>query len=201
MTIDRRTLLAAGLATLALPTYARAQNIPTVDAVYFDPDNPVLGNPKGDVTLVEFFDYQCPYCKKGHPDVLKAVADDGKVRLVMRDWPIFGDPSVYASRLVLAANQSGNYRKAQEALMKTPGKLTEGDIDKTLTAAGLNPKALDAEYRRDAERIDGLLSRNMELGEAFGFSGTPSFVVGTNLYFGVLDRSALKEAIAKARVG
>lgn len=198
MTIDRRSLVLAGLASLALPALARAQALPTVEEVHFDRDNPVLGNPDGDVSIVEFFDYQCPYCKRDFPDVLRAVADDRNVRLVMKDWPIFGDASAYAARLVLAA-PGADYQAALMALMATPARLRTADIDAALSAAGLDPRALEAAYRADAARIDGLLGRTMAMGDAFGFAGTPTFIIGTHLYQGVMDHAALREAIAKAR--
>ena len=199
--MKRRGFLAAGAAatlTVGSAGIARAQTGLTVEMVHFDPVNPVLGNPAGDVTLVEFFDYQCPYCKKAHPDVMRAVEEDGNVRLLMRDWPIFGEASLHASRLVLAAGSSG-YRSALEALFRTEGALTAQQIDNLLTEAGFDIAALDASYRANSDTINGLLERNMNIAEAFGFSGTPSFVVGTQLFFGYLDRAALDEAISAAR--
>ncbi|MGO8610641.1 thioredoxin domain-containing protein [Rhizobium ruizarguesonis] len=108
--IDRRRLLsvAASAAILAVvaPRTGSTQQL-TRDDVFRDPDTPVLGNPNGDVTVVEFFDYQCPYCKKSHPDVKSVVAEDGNVRLIMKDWPVFGDASVFAAQAVLGANEIG----------------------------------------------------------------------------------------------
>ena len=89
----------------------------TKDAVLRDADNPVLGNPQGDITIVEYFDYQCPYCKKVAPELAKVVKDDGKIRLVPKDWPILGDPSKYAAKLVLAAKFQNKYQAAHEALI------------------------------------------------------------------------------------
>lgn len=166
--------------------------------VHFDPLNPVLGNPNGDVTIVEFFDYQCPFCKKGHPDVMSAVEGDGNVRLLMRDWPIFGEASLHASRLVLAAGSSA-YQPALEALFQTEGKLSMAQVDALLTEAGHDVAALNASYVANAEGIDGLIARNMDIAQAFGFSGTPSFVIGTQLFFGYLDQEAIESAIATAR--
>jgi len=166
--------------------------------VHFDPVNPVLGNPNGDVTMVEFFDYQCPYCKKGHPDVMRAVEEDGNVRLLMRDWPIFGEASVYAARIVLSAGSTG-YGSALEALFRTEGALTIAQTNSLLAEAGFNVPALEAAYRKNADTIDGLLGRNMGIADAFGFSGTPSFVIGTQLFFGYLDRPAIDKAIKAAR--
>ncbi len=202
--LNRRQLLtasAAGAAAFALPTaFAGAQNYPSVEEVLFDAEIPALGNPKGDVTIVEYFDYQCPYCKNGHPDLMKVVRKDGNVRLVMKDWPIFGGPSVHAASLVLAQT-GGDYEKAMDALMATKARLTDKQVDAALKEAGFDPAAMQAAVKKDQKRIDGILARNMEQANAFGFGGTPSFIVGTKLFHGVLDEKALTQAIAEARAG
>ncbi len=96
-------------ATLLLPAkQVQAQGL-TVEDVLFDLDNPVLGNPDGDVTVVEFFDYQCLYCRANHTELIDVVAEDGNVRLVMKDWPIFGPASIRASQLALGAVHVGAY--------------------------------------------------------------------------------------------
>lgn len=205
MTTTRRDLLQAALAATAataLPAMARAQGAPTgptVEDVHFDPDIPVLGNRDGDVTVSEYFDYQCPYCKRGHDDLLDVVREDGNVRLVMKDWPIFGGPSVHAAGLVLAAGD--RYGEGLNALMATPGRLSREDVDATLADAGFDPAALAAASQRDMVRIDGILARNMDQANAFGFRGTPAFVIGTRIYNGALDRRTLVEAIDTARRG
>jgi protein-disulfide isomerase len=199
--MKRREFLAAGAAAslgLASVPQAVAQTELTVEMVHFDPVNPVLGNPNGDVTIVEFFDYQCPWCKKGHPDVMNAVTEDGNVRLLMRDWPIFGESSLYASRMVLAA-ESFAYRPMLEALFATQGKLSLDQVRTILTEAGHDPRRLESRYEASMASVDGLLARNMAIAEALGFSGTPSFVIGTQLFFGYLDKPAIIEAIKVAR--
>ncbi|WP_019173300.1 DsbA family protein [Pseudaminobacter salicylatoxidans] len=205
MTIDRRRLLAgsiAGAATLALNgAPAWAQSFPTVEEVLFDPQIPALGNPKGDVTIAEFFDYQCPYCKKGHADLKKVLEKDGNVRLVMKDWPIFGEVSFHAANMVLAAQETDQYEKAMDALMATPGRLQKKQIDELLAQAGIDLAALQKGYRKIRVRIDGILNRNMDQANAFGFGGTPSFIVGTRIFHGVMDEKALTQAIADARAG
>jgi len=171
----------------------------TQDEVFRDPDAPVLGNPKGDVTIVEFFDYQCPYCKKSHPDVKSVVAEDGNVRLIMKDWPVFGDASVFASQAVLGANEIGDYEKAMEALMATPASLSEDDVKRLLATAGLDlPKIAQAVQRND-KKISDLLTRNYNQAMAFNFAGTPSFVIGKMTYSGVLGKEQLHDAIKQAR--
>jgi protein-disulfide isomerase len=171
----------------------------TQDDVFRDPDAPVLGNPKGDVTIVEFFDYQCPYCKKSHPDVKAAVSEDGNVRLVMKDWPVFGDASVFASQAVLGANEIGAYEKAMEALMATPASLSEDDVKRLLTTAGLDLAKIAEAVQRNDKRIFDLLTRNYNQAMAFNFGGTPSFVIGRATSSGVLSKDQLRDLIKRAR--
>lgn len=200
--LTRRNLINATLGTVALsplmPRLSFAQDV-TKEEIYFDKDAPVLGNPKGDVTLVEFFDYQCPYCKKSHPTVKKLVEQDGNIRLVLKDWPVFGGASIFAAQAVLGAAQIGQYEKAMEALMRTSGKLTEEVVEKALTGAGLKMKDIVAAVNTHNGKISGLLDRNYNQALALNFVGTPSFVIGSHLYPGVLDEKGLKEAIATAR--
>ncbi|MBB4001539.1 protein-disulfide isomerase [Aurantimonas endophytica] len=201
--IDRRSLLIATFAIGATPLIARAASAApdpmSKEAVLFDPEVPVLGNKDGDVTIVEFFDYQCPYCKQSHPDVVKLVREDGGIRHVMKDWPIFGPASLYASRLTLAAG--AHHPKALAALMATPGRLTPQQVETTLTEAGFKIAALNAAYDADSYRINGILERNSAQAENFGLMGTPAYVVGTVLFPGVVAPADMKQAIAQARAG
>lgn len=209
MILQRRALLVSAglgavLTTLGGITWALLRqpvggNELTIDDVLYDPDQPVLGNPEGDVTVVEFFDYQCPFCKRGHSDLLAVVEADGNLRLVMKDWPIFGGASVLASQLVLGAVEEGTYAAAQAALMATPARLSEDDVRATLAAAGLDPAAMLAAYRQDRERWDGLMARNGRQAAALGLQGTPAFIIGQNLLPGALDRNRLRAAIAATR--
>src|SRR5690606_20329027 len=198
--LNRRDMFKVAVASAAVasfPLSALAQVQLTVEEVLFDPEIPVLGNPDGDVTVAEFFDYQCPFCKRGHKDLLDVVEQDGNVRLVMKDWPIFGLASVHASSLVLAAGE--DYEKALNAVMATPGRLAKEDVDAAIAGAGLDPEALWQAFRKDMDRVDGILARNMDQANAFGFGGTPAFIVGTRIYHGAMDRQALVDAVAAAR--
>ena len=198
--MNRRQMLkttAAGTAATLLPSLSHAQAYPSVQEVLFDSEIPVLGNLVGDVTIAEYFDYQCPYCKRGHSDLLDLVREDGKVRLVMKDWPIFGGASVYAANLVLAAGE--DYETALNALMATPARLSRDEVDETLADAGLDAAVLYGRYEKDRPRVDGILARNTSQARAFGFSGTPVYIVGTKIYRGAIDRAAMIEAIAAAR--
>ncbi len=169
------------------------------DAVLRDPENPVLGNPQGDITIVEYFDYQCPYCKKISPVLDQVVNEDKKVRLVFKDWPILGEPSGYAARLVLAAKYQNKYEAAHRALMAKVGRLTEAVIDEALTKAGVDLAKAKADLAANKPAIDGLLKRNNAQAEEFGFRGTPAFVVGTFRVPGGLTAEQFKLAIADAR--
>lgn len=201
--ISRRHLLSVAasgaLAAVVAPRFSFAQQL-TAAQVFHDPDAPVLGNPDGDVTVVEFFDYQCPYCKKSHPDVKSVIEADGKVRLIMKDWPVFGEASVFAAQAVLGAFEIGHYQPAMEALLATPGSLTEDSIKATLTGAGIDLTKVAAAVQQNNKKISDLLTRNYNQAVAFNFAGTPAFVIGKTTYSGVLTQDQLRDAIKKARV-
>ena len=118
--------LAAGLSLAAASHPAMGQQIDE-DAILRDPDAPQGGNPKGDVTVVAFLDYNCPYCKKSAPALARAVKEDGRIRLVYKDWPILSEASVYGAQIALAAKYQGAYEKVHAALMAIPGRgITKG---------------------------------------------------------------------------
>src|ERR1700755_191267 len=121
---DTLALLGAGSVALGLglnPGTARAADDPddvlTEALVLRDPDIPVVGNDKGDVTIVEWFDYNCPYCRKLEPELRQVVHDDGKVRLIWKDWPILGPVSIVATKMALASRYQDKFAKAHEAMM------------------------------------------------------------------------------------
>ena len=198
---DRRTFLGltGGFAATAMsPAIAAAQDI-SPEAVFRDSDAPVLGNPDGDVTVVEYFDYQCCWCKKIHPDVMDVVEDDGKVRLLMKDWPVFGEVSVFAAQLALGAARIGKYRTVVDTLLGLQGRLTPETASAAVEKAGISMEEIARAVNTHNDAISGLLTRNWEQATAFGFRGTPSFAIGTTTYPGVLDKGRLREAIARAR--
>ena len=178
---------------------AAADDVLSRDAVLRDAEIPVLGNPQGDITIVEWFDYQCPFCKKISPVIDQVLSEDKKVRLVLKDWPILGDPSGYAARLVLATKYQNKYEAAYRALIGKVGRLTESVIDDTLAQAGIDVAKAKADLAANKAAIDALLKRNNEQAEAFGFRGTPAFVVGTFRIPGGLTAEQFKLAIADAR--
>lgn len=175
------------------------ENVLNEGAVLRDPDIPVAGNPNGDITIVEFFDFQCPYCRKLAPDLLAAVKDDGKVRMVFKDWPILGPASVYASRLVLATKYQGKFVEAHDALIGLDVKLTEPGARDRLASAGVDVDRAIADLQTNQEAIVATLKRNDDQATAFGFQGTPAFIVGKFRIPGPLSKQQFGQAIADAR--
>jgi protein-disulfide isomerase len=191
--------LAVACVLPATVTLGEQPDILSRASVLRDPDIPSLGNPKGDLTIVEFIDYQCPYCKKTVPQLAQLAKEDGNIRLVLKDWPIFGDLSVDAARLVLASKYQDKYLEAHTALMGATTKLTKDNIRDMLTAAGIDVAKATADLQAHQKSIDDLLARNTAQAEAFGFDGTPGFIVGTFRVPGVLEMSVFKQVIADAR--
>ena len=168
-------------------------------AVLRDPDIPVAGNPDGDITIVEFFDFQCPYCKKLAPELNAAVKQDGKVRLVHKDWPILGPVSVYASRLVMATKYQNKFIEAHDALIGLNVKLTESGARDCLAKAGIDVDRAIADLQANQQAIVATLKRTDEQASAFGFNGTPAFIIGKFRVPGPLTQEQFGQAIADAR--
>jgi protein-disulfide isomerase len=193
--------LAGGAAVLgAMPHLALAQGAePSEASVLRDPDIPVAGNPEGDIAIVEWFDYQCPYCRKLEPELQQVIQDDGKVRWLRKDWPILGPVSVVAARMALACKFQDKYDKAHDAMMGVNSKLTEPRIGELLAGAGIDVDRAKRDLADNAKTIDGILKRNNEQAEALGFRGTPSFIVGKFRVPGVLTMAQFEQVIADAR--
>jgi len=176
-----------------------ADNVLTESAVLRDPEIPVAGNADGDITIVEYFDFNCPYCRKVEPELRQVVQDDGKVKLVYKDWPVLGPVSVVAARIALAAKYQDKYIAAHEALMGTASKLTEPRIRELLAGAGIDVDRAAKDLETNAKAIDAILARNNDQATAFGFKGTPSFIIGKFRVPGVLTMAQFDQAIADAR--
>jgi protein-disulfide isomerase len=168
-------------------------------AVLRDPDIPVAGNAQGDITIVEFFDYQCPYCRKLEPELRAAVKDDGKVRLVFKDWPILGPVSIYASRLALATKFQDKFVPAHDALIGLDVKLTEAGVRDRLGSAGIDVDRAVRDLDANKTVIDAVLKRTNDQATAFGFNGTPAFIIGKFRVPGALTKAQFGQAIADAR--
>ena len=162
-----------------------------------DPDSPVSGNQQGDVTVVEFFDYRCGFCKRVAGAVTQLQKDDPRVRIVYKNFPILGQTSELAAKAALASKAQGRYQAFHEALLAAKGELTKEQVLQIATEVGLdaNRLAKDMENPEWALMID----RNRALAKELGIGGTPAFVVGNELVPGEMDLSALKELVAQAR--
>ena len=152
-----------------------------------------------DVTIVEYTDYQCPFCRKAHDALTQLVAKDKKVRIIYRDWPIFGSQSQRAARLAIASQWQGKHAAFHDALMKAPRPLTEQSIKAAAGKAGLNWAKLEADLKSRNADVEALLQRNDEQAQMIGLDGTPGFIIGETLYAGGMDLAGLKEAVAHAR--
>ena len=195
-------LCAIAVAFVALSAVAfgeQSDDILSRDSVLRDPDIPSLGNPNGNLTVVEYFDYQCPYCKKMAPELAQLVREDGNIRLVLKDWPIFGDASAFAAKLALASKYQNKYAAAHDALIGADTKLTAATVNDLLAKAGVDVAVATSDLQTHEKSIDDLLARNSAQAEAFGFEGTPGFIVGTFRVPGVLEMNVFKQVIADAR--
>jgi protein-disulfide isomerase len=171
--------------------------IATHQAELRNPADPVAGNPKGDVTVVEFFDLRCPYCRRLEPTMARLLAQDRGVRLVYKDLPILGPPSVLGSRALLAAQKQGGYEKLRAALMSAPPNITMESLHAHAQTLGLDWNRLrqDMEDPAVQQRIDA----NISLSRALGIEGTPAMVIGTTLVSGAAELEELQAAIATER--
>ena len=196
-------MLGAGAlgASLAVgPARAESEEKVLTEALVLrDPDIPVLGNPDGDISIVEYFDYNCPYCRRIAPEISQVVQDDGKVRLVLKDWPILGETSKIAARMALATKYQDKFLPAHEALIGVSSKLTEPRIRELLTGAGVDMDRLNRDLAAKAKEIDAILARNNDQALAFEFRGTPSFIVGKFRVPGILTMAQFEQVIADAR--
>jgi protein-disulfide isomerase len=167
------------------------------DELLHDPAAPVAGNPAGDVTLVEFFDYNCPYCRRVAPTVAGLVAADPDLRVVYKEFPILGPGSTFAARAALAAREQERYAPFHEAMMDAEGTLDERRVLEIARAVGLDLARLRDDMGDPA--IEQAIARNLELAAALGITGTPSFVIGEQIIPGAVDRGTLEALIAEVR--
>lgn len=162
-----------------------------------DPNAPVLGNPDGDVTVVEFFDYNCGYCRRVFDDVHALIESDPNVRVVMREWPILGEESVYAARASLASRAQGKYVEFHNALMENEGRANEASIMRIADELGMDAEQLKRDM--DAPEVAAHIQTSMQLTRALNLNGTPAFVFGEQLVPGAIDLEQMQELVAQAR--
>lgn len=164
-----------------------------------DPASPVSGNLKGEITLIEFYDYRCGYCKQAASAVTELQKQDPRVRVVYKDFPILGEPSVLAAKAALASQAQGKHQAFHEALLASHADMTKEAILKIAVGVGLDATRLEADMANP--KWQAVIDKNRALAHELGISGTPGFIVGTELVPGALDLNGLKELIARAAHG
>ncbi len=162
-----------------------------------DPDSPVMGNPEGDVAIVEFFDYKCPYCQRVAGTLKDVIAADGKIRLVMKEFPILGPQSIKAARAALAVARQGKYEEFHWALMTEPGDMSDPHIRQVARTVGVDVDRMMADM--ESPEIQAMIARNHDLAQTLQITGTPAFVIGDTLVPGAVDRKTIERLVARAR--
>jgi protein-disulfide isomerase len=168
------------------------------DEVFKTAADPTIGAKKGDVTIVEFMDYNCGWCKKSVKEVQALVGSDKNVKIIFKDFPIFGENSEYAAKAALAAEKQGKYWELHQAMYGHEGEVTTDVVNQLAEAQGLDMKKLqnDIASKEVGERI----AANMQLAKNLTINGTPAFVIDDKVYGGYLPNDAMNAAIAKVRV-
>lgn len=193
-------VLGGAIGLLTTGSLARAQGTEvTKEMILNDPAAPTGGNPNGDVTIVNFTDYNCPYCKQVAPILARVIEEDGRIRHVYKDWPVIRPTSIDGARLALAAHHQRKYEAAHAALMGIPGSGIAADqMRSALGDAGIDMARLDIDLSARSGEIENLIKRNLAQGDALGLTGTPSFLIGP-FRLSVLDYDGFKQVIADAR--
>lgn len=194
--------LSAWTPALATKVAAPGPDTPLQEArrwITEDPDAPVIA-PKGyDVTIVEYMDYQCPACRASQEPLAQLLAKDKKVRVIFRDWPIFGPASEKAARLAVASKFQGKYLAFHDQLYALPAPLDDVKIQAAARRAGVDWAQLQKDLKAHSQDIEDLLARNNEQAETIGLEGTPGFVVGHTQSFGAMTLEHLLVNVKEAR--
>lgn len=190
-------LAALPLIAAAQPEMSAAEVAAVKRAVFDDPAAPVMGNPAGTVTLVEFSDYNCGFCRKAMPEVTAFLTANPDVKLVVHEVPIFGEGSHYAALAALAAARQDRYPEFHRALMGMAGKAEKPSVLREARRLGLDM----ARFERDIAdpKLAAQIEANLELADQIGLQGTPSFIAGDRAVFGYLPQADLKELVDEAR--
>ncbi|MEX1108403.1 MAG: DsbA family protein, partial [Dongiaceae bacterium] len=161
--------------------------------------SPVAGNPGGDVTMVEFFDYNCPYCKRVAPDIATLLEADGNIRFVYKEWPILSEESEIAARAALAAHQQSEdaYVRLHDAMMAHRGKLDRDTVMALAATQGLNMERLEDDMEGD--QVTAEIEHVRRLADQIGIDGTPAFLIGEQVVPGAIDIEEMKRLVAAAR--
>lgn len=179
---------------------AKPDKLSLRDALMHDAASPVVGNPEGDVTIVAFVDYNCPYCKKSEADLAALIADDPKIRVIYKDFPILAKSSLSAAKIAIAAKYQGKYAEVHKALMRMNARpATDNDISKAVLASGADVTRLNKDLDRHNPEIGSLLQRNIAEADALQLKGTPVYLIGPFIAATPLDFPQFKKIVADAR--
>ena len=197
----RRFLLASAGAFAAMPAFAQDRPNPMPDelrqALERDPTAPVLGNPDGNITLTEFFDYNCPHCKTMLPLMSELVRSDPQLRVVLREWPVFGPGSEFAARASLASLPTGNYWRLHAALLGMRARAEEATVMRVVRDLGLDEAAIRTGMQADT--VERHITYSHLLGDHMGLMGTPSFICGDEAAFGAMTLEELRALVQRGR--
>jgi protein-disulfide isomerase len=167
------------------------------DEIFKKTADPSIGNPKGDVVVVEFMDYNCGWCKKSMAEVATLLKADPKVKFVFKEFPIFGEHSEFAARAALAATKQGKYWELHQAMFSHEGQVTTDVVKQLAEAQGLDMTKLQADI--ESKEIGEQIAANMQLGKELAISGTPAFIVDDEVHGGYLPLDGMLAAIAEVR--
>jgi len=196
-------LLGAAIMSVAVAAFAQTPSLISLEAqkrIIDSPGVPLLGATSPDVVVVEYFDFNCPFCRKLAPSIRALLKTDPKVAVVYKDWPIFGGVSVYAARCALAAQWQGKYEKAHDALISAPRLSQNEQVDETLLHAGIDIGRIHRDLQQHGAEIEALLTRNSNEARALGIRGTPGVLVAQQTISNIADLADLQAAVSNARV-
>ena len=165
--------------------------------IFHNASDGVIGNPSGDVTIVEFMDYNCSWCRKSIKNVQELVKKDKNIRVVMKEWPIFGEGSEAGARAAMAAAKQGKYWELHQALFAFQGQVTPEVVAQVAKASGLDMKKLKEDMA--AADVDANLASTLKLASALKFTGTPGFLVNKNVFPGYMELSRMESMVAEER--
>ena len=171
--------------------------VQNAEQIFRDKADFVAGNPNGKVTMVEFFDYNCGWCKKGFPEVLSLLESDKDLRFVLKEFPIFGEDSEYAAKAAIASGKQGKYWDLHVAMFQHEGKITKESVDEIAAGLGLNMDQLKKDMEDPA--VTEILARNRSLAQSLAINGTPAFIIDDKLVPGYLPKAELATAINEIR--
>ncbi|WP_411956255.1 DsbA family protein [Arvimicrobium flavum] len=199
--MTRRALIGGVMAgaLVGLAPSASADDV-SREMILNDPAAPTSGNPKGDVTIVSFFDYNCPFCKQAMAPLASVMKSDGNIRLVYKDWPILTEASVYGAKAALAAHYQGKYEAVHEALMSIEGRrVGEERMRQAIEASGVDMTRLEGDAKKHDAEITALIRRNGAQADALGLQGTPVYLIGPFMVASALDEMGFRQVVKDAR--